>query len=153
MSLFIFKSPEFTMFILIYVDDITITCSKASTIDDLLVPIRYDFSIKDLGKLNFFFLGIEKVCTLGVPLLSQQRYILSILRCTNMVAAKPVASPMSTATSLSALEGASFKDPTLYRSTVGALQYLRIIQPDISFTCQQIVSIYAHTYSASLAIC
>lgn len=108
---------------------------------------------KTLGNLIFFFLGIEIVSTLGVPLLSQQRYILNILRCTNMVAAKPVASPMSTTTNLSAFEGASFKDLTLYRSTMGALQYLCIIRPDISFTCQQIVSIYAETYSASLAIC
>jgi len=136
-SLFIFKSPEFTMFILIYVDDIIITCSKDSAIDNLLSLLQSDFSIKDLGLLNFF-LGIEVVDTPDGSLLSQKRYILDILRRTNMVAAKPVSSPMSTATNLSAFEGAFFDDPTLYRSTVGALQYLCITRPDISFTVNKL---------------
>jgi hypothetical protein len=50
-----------------------------------------------------------------------------------MVDAKPVASPMATSTNLSAFEGESFEDSTIYRSTVGALQYLCITRPDISF--------------------
>jgi hypothetical protein len=136
-SLFTFKSAAFTMFILIYVDDIIITCSHAPAIEELLSLLQSDFSIKDLGALHFF-LGIEVVGTPGSSLLSQQRYILDILHRTKMVAAKPVSSPMSTATSLSAFEGASFEDPTLYRSTVGALQYLCITRPDISFTVNKL---------------
>jgi hypothetical protein len=55
-----------------------------------------------------------------------------------MAAAKPVSSPMSTTTSLSTFEGASFDDPTLYQSTIGALQYLCITRPDISFTVNKL---------------
>jgi hypothetical protein len=136
-SLFTFKSADFTMFILIYVDDIIITCSRPSAIDDLLNLLQCDFSIKDLGSLNFF-LGIEVVPTAEGCLLSQNRYILDILRCTNMLACKPISSPMSTSTSLTAFEGTSFDDPTLYRSTVGALQYLCITHLDISFTVNKL---------------
>jgi hypothetical protein len=125
------------MFILIYVDDIIITCSKATAIDDLLSLLQSDFSIKDLGRLNFF-LGIEVVDTPTGSLLSQKRYILNILHCTNMVATKLVSSPMSTTTNLSAFEGASFDDPTLYRNTMGNLQYLCITRLDISFTMNKL---------------
>jgi hypothetical protein len=93
--------------------------------DELLPLLQSDFSIKDCGPLNFF-LGIKVIGTLGGSLLSQQRFILDILHRTHMVDAKLVSSPMSTTTSLSAFEGASFADPTLYRSIVGALQYLCI---------------------------
>jgi hypothetical protein len=55
-----------------------------------------------------------------------------------MVAAKPVSSPMSTTTSLSAFDGTTFDDPTLYRSTIGALQYLCITRPDISYTVNKL---------------
>uniref|UniRef100_A0A2N9H9W2 Reverse transcriptase Ty1/copia-type domain-containing protein n=1 Tax=Fagus sylvatica TaxID=28930 RepID=A0A2N9H9W2_FAGSY len=59
-SLFILKDASFTMYVLIYVDDIIITCSKATAIDDLLHQLSSDFAVKDLGKLNFF-LGVELV--------------------------------------------------------------------------------------------
>ena len=113
-------------------DDILITCSSSSAIQTLLTALHKEFTVKDLGPLNFF-LGIEVLpCAHGV-ILSQQRYIMDILKCTKMVEAKPVTSPMATSTPLSTFEGDLFSDPTLYRSTVGALQYLCITRPDISF--------------------
>jgi hypothetical protein len=124
-SLFTFDSETFTMFILIYVDDIILTFPQASAIDELLSLLQSDFSIKDCGPFNFF-LGIEVIGTLGVSFLSQKRFILDILHRTHMVDTKLVSSPMSTTNNLSAFEGASFADHTLYRSIVGALQYLCI---------------------------
>ena len=136
-SLLILKDASFTMYVLIYVDDIIITCSKATTIDDLLHQLSSDFAVKDLGKLNFF-LGIEVLENTAGVILSQQCYILDILKRTNMQDAKPVSSPMASSTSLTVHEGPSFPDHTLYRSTVGALQYLSLTRPDIAFAINKL---------------
>jgi hypothetical protein len=131
-SLFIYKSAAYTTLVLIYVDDILITSSKPSAVCDLLTTLQHEFAVKDLGLLHFF-LGSEVLpCPTGF-LLSQHRYIVDILRKTKMLEAKPINSPIASSTHLSAFEGDLFPDPTLYRNTVGALQYLFITRPDISF--------------------
>ena len=90
-----------------------------------------------------FFLGKEVLpCNRGI-FLSQARYILDILTRTKMIDAKPVHIPMASTTHLSAHEGDLFSDPTLYRSTVGALQYLCITRPKISF-CVNKLSQFMH---------
>ena len=55
-----------------------------------------------------------------------------------MLEAKPVTTPMASTTSLSAFDGEPFPDHTLFRSTVGALQYLSITRPDIAFTVNKL---------------
>uniref|UniRef100_A0A2N9H347 Reverse transcriptase Ty1/copia-type domain-containing protein n=1 Tax=Fagus sylvatica TaxID=28930 RepID=A0A2N9H347_FAGSY len=136
-SLLIYHHMNYTMYFLIYVDDIIITSSQASAIDSLLHQLGSEFAVKDLGDLNYF-LGIEVVpCTPGV-LLSQKKYILDILTRTKMSEAKPVSSPMASSTHLSVLDGDPCDDPTLYRSTVGALQYLSITRPDIAFSVNKL---------------
>ena len=112
-SLFIYKSKSFTMFILIYVDDIIITCSNPTEIDELLILLQSEFAIKDLGKLNYF-LGVEVIPNAHGTILSQQRYIVDLLKHTKMLEAKPVSSPMASTTSLTANEGESFLDVTLF---------------------------------------
>jgi hypothetical protein len=136
-SLFILKHASFTIYVLIYVNDIIITCSKVIAIDDLLQQLSSDFAMKDLGKLNFF-LGIEVLENATGVILSQQCYILDILKRTNTQDAKPVSSPMASSTSLTAYEGNSFLDHNLYRSTIRALQYLSLTRPDIAFTVNKL---------------
>jgi hypothetical protein len=131
-SLFIYKDSSFVMYVLIYVDDSIITCSKSSAIDELLLVLISDFVVKDLGCLNFF-LGIKVLRNAQGALLSQKRYILDLLKHNHMLDAKPVRSPMATSTILSLFDGEPLDDPTPYRSIVGALQYLAITRPDIAF--------------------
>uniref|UniRef100_A0A2N9HD01 Reverse transcriptase Ty1/copia-type domain-containing protein n=1 Tax=Fagus sylvatica TaxID=28930 RepID=A0A2N9HD01_FAGSY len=132
-SLFIYKKSSITMYVLIYVDDIIITCSHSAAIDDLLLSLKRDFDVKDLGSLNYF-LGIEVLPNAVGILLSQQRYILDLLNRTKMTNAKLVSTPMASSTKLSAFDGEPFPDHTLFRSTVGALQYLALTCPDIAFS-------------------
>uniref|UniRef100_A0A2N9GRZ3 Reverse transcriptase Ty1/copia-type domain-containing protein n=1 Tax=Fagus sylvatica TaxID=28930 RepID=A0A2N9GRZ3_FAGSY len=136
-SLFIYKSSIYTMFILIYVDDIIITSSSTLAIDNLLSSLQHDFAVKNLGSLHYF-LGIEVIRNTAGILLSQKRYILDILTRTHMLEAKPVSSPMASSASLSAHEGEPFPDQTLFRSTVGALQYLSLTRPDIAFAVNKL---------------
>jgi hypothetical protein len=65
-------------------------------------------------------------------------YIHDILTKTNMVLAKPVSTPMAASTTLSCFEGSTITDTTLYRSTVGSLQYLSLTRPDIAFAVNKV---------------
>jgi hypothetical protein len=141
-SLFICHTNTVKIYVLIYVDDIIITSSSSVAIDQLLSSLQADFAVKDLGSLKFF-LGVEVIPTTNGVLLSQQRYIKDILTRTKMLEAKPVTTPMASSTSLSAYEGEPFPDHTLFRSTVGALQYLSITRPDIAF-CVNKLSQFMH---------
>jgi hypothetical protein len=136
-SLFIYKTKFLTIYILIYVDDIIITSSKPAAIDDLLHSLTHDFAVKDLGTLNFF-LGVEVTSNPHGIILSQHRYIMDLLIRTKMSEAKPINTPMASTTNLSAFEGEPFPDHTLYRSTVGALQYLALTRLDIAFTVNKL---------------
>ena len=57
-SLFVKFDPSYTIFILIYVDDIVITGSSASHIQALIHTLGSFLARKDLGHLHYF-LGIE----------------------------------------------------------------------------------------------
>ena len=86
--------------------------------------------MKDLGEAHFF-LGIELLYTPTGCFLSQSHYIISILRHAQMENTKPVSNSCSS--SISSLSTEHFLDATLYRSVFGALQYLVITRPDITY--------------------
>jgi histone deacetylase 1/2 len=51
------------MYLLVYVDDNTVIGSSSAVVDHLLVGLRQQFAIKDLGDLHYF-LGIDVLSTL-----------------------------------------------------------------------------------------
>ena len=95
------------------------------------------FPIKDLGHLHYF-LSVEALQDDCALFLSQQKYIFDLLKKTNMINAKPVNSPMSPTANLSMFKGDPFCDLTLYRSTIGSLQYLSFTRPDLTFTISKV---------------
>jgi hypothetical protein len=140
-SLFYFRKGDLVMFMLIYVDDIIVASSSPEATQCLLKTLKSDFELKDLGELHYF-LGIE-VAKLGEGmLLSQAKYSNDVLRRTGMLNCKPANTPMSNSDKLSAYWGQS----TRFRSIVGALQYLTLTRPDISFAVNKICQfLYAPT--------
>ncbi|CAH9139087.1 unnamed protein product [Cuscuta epithymum] len=56
---------------------------------------------------------------------------------------KPVRTPLATRTKLSLTDGDLLEDPSEYRSMVGALQYLTMTRPDITFAVH-LVSQFMH---------
>ena len=57
-SMFIFRRPDVTIYLLVYVDDIIVVSSSASATDRLVHQLRTPFALKDLGPLHYF-LGVE----------------------------------------------------------------------------------------------
>jgi histone deacetylase 1/2 len=104
-----------------------------------LKKLNEDFALKDLGELHYF-LGIEVSKVRNGILLTQEKYANDILERVGMSQCKPVNSPMSTSEKLSRYEGSILgpKDATNYRSVVGALQYLTLTRPDISFAVNKV---------------
>jgi histone deacetylase 1/2 len=143
-SLFFLAKPAITMFVLVYVDDIIVTSSTPTAVTSLLQQLRGDFALKDLGDLHYF-LGIEVKKTYDGITLSQGRYTKDLLKRVGMSTCKGVISPMSSSEKLSAYEGVvlQYDDVTRYRSVIGALQYLTMTRPDISFAVNKVCQ-YLH---------
>jgi hypothetical protein len=138
-SLFIFNMAGVHIYMLIYVDDIIIISSSNSAAEKLLAQLRDDFAVKDLGPLNYF-LGIEVHHNSHGLILSQRKYIRDLLTRTNMMNSNGVPTPMlpSDKLVLEAGDKLSPEDATRYRSVVGALQYLSLTRPDISFSVNRV---------------
>ncbi|XP_022003364.1 uncharacterized mitochondrial protein AtMg00810-like [Helianthus annuus] len=120
--------------------------NQPSTITSFVSCLNKEFAIKDLRKLNYF-LGLEVTYTPHGLFLNQSKYTIDILNRAKMLDAKPAQTPLSTnANFVSA--GDPFPDATHYRSIVGALQYLMIMRPNISYAVNQ-VSQFLHALTVA----
>lgn len=72
--------------------------------------------------------------------MTQERYAMDILKRVNMQLCRPVSTPLSTTEKLSVTSGTRLgtEDSTRYRSVVGALQYLTLTRPGISFSINKV---------------
>ena len=94
-SLFTLHQTTFSIFILIYVDDIIITRTSSTEINNFIQRLGDVFPVKDLGILSYF-LGVEALFD-GLDLfLTQRKYVANLLQRVNMHEAKPCTTPMST---------------------------------------------------------
>jgi hypothetical protein len=121
--------------LLLYVDDIVLTASTQNFFDHIISLLSTEFSMTDLGLLHHF-LGIAVTRDTHGLFLSQRQYVLDLLTRAGMLDCQPSRTPVDTTFKLSST-GDSFSDPSLYRSLTGALQYLTITRPEISFAVQQ----------------
>ncbi|WJZ95347.1 hypothetical protein VitviT2T_014123 [Vitis vinifera] len=133
----LYKHNDNFLLLLVYVDDLLITGNNAPLIQTLIQDLQNRFALKDLGLVKDF-LGFEALrTTIGLHL-TQSKYTTDLLIKTKMHSAKPVPTPMSATLKLHVASGPAFSDPTLYRSTIGALQYLTYTRPDIAFAINKL---------------
>nr|CAN66203.1 hypothetical protein VITISV_015760 [Vitis vinifera] len=95
------------------------------------------FALKTLGSLNYF-LGFEVHRGSSVLYLTQTKYIIDLLKKTGMNGAKSISTHKLFGNKLFLSLGDPFEDPSLYHSTIGALQYLTMTRPDISFAVNKL---------------
>ena len=138
-SLFIYNKSSVSIFVLIYVDDIIVTNSSDEAITALLKDLSAEFALKDLGDLHYF-LGIEVKQHKDGLHLSQEKYATDLVKKAGLQSCKPAPTPLSSTEKLSLVEGEplSSENGTKYRSLVGALQYLTLTRPDISFAVNKV---------------
>ncbi|GJT08687.1 ribonuclease H-like domain-containing protein [Tanacetum coccineum] len=130
-----------TAYLLLYVDDIALTTSSESLLQQIISSLHQEFAITDLGPLNYF-LGIIVTRDSSGLFLSQKKYVVEILDKAHMVNCNPGRTPIDTESKLGS-DGDLVSDPTLYRSLAGSLQYLTFTRSDISYAIQQ-VCLYMH---------
>ncbi|XP_016204964.1 uncharacterized protein LOC107645449 [Arachis ipaensis] len=87
-----------------------------------------------MGELHYF-LGVQVTKTAGGGLiLSQEKYVRDLLKKADMENCKPCQTPLPSSVKFSAFGGSVFKNPKLYRSVVGRLQYLTITRPELAYS-------------------
>lgn len=143
-SLFYYSRGEYTVYVLVYDDDIIVASSSPKATAALLKDLQKDFALKDLGDLHYF-LGIEVKRSNDGLVLSQGRYAADVLSRTGMDKAKSVDTPLAVSEKMRLTDGSALgsEDATRYRSVVGALQYLTLTRPDISFSVNKVCQ-YLH---------
>ncbi|WMV48782.1 hypothetical protein MTR67_042167 [Solanum verrucosum] len=114
--------------LLVYVDDIIVTGDDSEEIQNMKKCLLKEFDIKELGKLKYF-LGIEVAHSKQGIFISQQKYVLDLLKETGKLGCKPVATPIEYNHRLCNAPEDSVVDKGLYQRLVGKLIYLSHTRP------------------------
>ncbi|KAL6348389.1 hypothetical protein AAG906_005694 [Vitis piasezkii] len=116
-----------------------------------LPKLSSHFALRDLGDISYF-LGIEVTRLPHVLHLNQQRYIHQLLERADLLGAKSASTPGALGKLLSIADGEplSALDATHYRSLVGALQYITLTRPKISFVVNRACQYMAHPTTSHL---
>lgn len=118
--------------VLIYVDDILITSDCPAFIEKFIARLNSVFAFKDMGPLHYY-LRVEVHTTDDGMYLLQSKYISELLHHAGLSHLKSCPTPAVTGKRFSTFEREPMSNPTLYRSILGALQYLTHTRPDISY--------------------
>ncbi|KAK6163483.1 hypothetical protein DH2020_000347 [Rehmannia glutinosa] len=136
-TLFRIQDGESILLVQIYVDDIIFGYTKKEAIRSFIELLGKKFSFKTLGEVSYV-LGLEARRTHKCLYLSQTKYTHDLLEKTHMVDCKPTATPLCPSHKLSLGDNLPFDQPSLYRNTIGALQYLTVTRPGISFAVNKL---------------
>ncbi|GJV51971.1 ribonuclease H-like domain-containing protein [Tanacetum coccineum] len=107
-------------YLLLYVDDIVLTASSETLLQQIIGTLHQEFSMTDLGSLNYF-LGIFVTRDSTGMFLSQRQNVVEILEQAGMVGCNSSRTPVDTESKLG-VDGDPVSDPTFYRS-LGTLDY------------------------------
>ncbi|GJY13659.1 retrovirus-related pol polyprotein from transposon RE1 [Tanacetum coccineum] len=115
--------------------DITLIGNDITHITQIKEQLHKEFSIKDLGSLNYY-LGTEILRKTTGLIMTQIKYTLELLQSVGLLNVKPSSIPFDPLTKLNHDDGDPLDDPSQYRTLVGKLLYLTITRLDISYAAQ-----------------
>ncbi|XP_042974603.1 uncharacterized mitochondrial protein AtMg00810-like [Carya illinoinensis] len=108
------------LMLLVFVDDIILTGTSASSITQFVSHLFTIFHMNNLGDL-YYFLGVRVARTSASLTLTQTKCLLSLLQRFGFEGVKAISTRCTTLR------------PTLYRQMVGTLQYLALTRPDVAY--------------------
>ncbi|GKA10573.1 putative ribonuclease H-like domain-containing protein [Tanacetum coccineum] len=131
-TLFIKKDKGDILLVQVYVDDIIFGSTKKSLCDEFEGLMHKRFQMSSMGELTFF-LGLQVQQKKDEIFISQDKYVVDILKKFDFATVKTTSTPMEPNKALIKDEEADSVDVHLYRSMIGSLMYLTASRPDIMF--------------------
>lgn len=120
------------LIISVYVDDLLVTGTNISIINEFKAQMGNIFEMSDLGKLNYY-LGIEVDQRHGCIELKQTGYAKKLLERAGMAQCNSTKYPMDPKEPIVKDEQGKQVNSTQYKSMIGGLRYLVHTRPDIAY--------------------
>lgn len=129
--------------LLVYVDDMIITCNDEACVAKLKTSLDQKFGIKDLGSLKYF-LGLEIAKSAKGISINQRKYSLEVFREVGMLSCKLAKTPTEQQLKLAKDDGELLEDAGQYRRLIGKLMYLTLSRQDITYAVRRLMQFLAH---------
>ncbi|GJZ28906.1 putative ribonuclease H-like domain-containing protein [Tanacetum coccineum] len=123
-TLLIKKDKGDILLVQVYVDDIIFRSTKKSLCDEFEQMMHKKFQISSTGELTFF-LGLQVQQKKDGIFISQDKYVVDILKKFDFITIKTTSTPMEPIKALVKDEETDSMDVHLYRSMIGSLIYLK----------------------------
>ncbi|GKA52264.1 putative ribonuclease H-like domain-containing protein [Tanacetum coccineum] len=131
-TLFIKKDMNNIMLVQVYVDDIIFGSTKKSWCGEFEALMKRRFQMSSMGELTFF-LGLQVQQKEDGIFISQDKYVVEILKKFDFDSVKTAITPIETQKPLVKDEEAADVDVHIYRSMIGSLMYLTASMVDIMY--------------------
>ncbi|GJZ98525.1 uncharacterized mitochondrial protein-like protein [Tanacetum coccineum] len=131
-TLFIKRHKGDILLVQVYVDDIIFGSTKKELYNAFEKLMHEKFQMSSMGELTFF-LGLQVQQKKDGIFISQDKYVVEILKKFGFTEVKTASTPMETQKPLLKDEDGKEVDVHMYRSMIGSLMYLTSSRPDIMF--------------------
>lgn len=118
--MFIYRRNKACILLLVYVDDILVTCNDPKLISKAISDLNKAFTLKILGSISFFP-DFEATRDHTGMSLTQQKYMREVITKMSMLQANSSPTPMCPSHKLNKEDAELLDQPSLCRSTVGSL--------------------------------
>lgn len=131
-TLFVKRQKKNITTLIVYVDDMVITCNDQKEITNIHKVLATEFELKDLGELKYF-LGIELARSKRGISMCQRKYVLDLLAKTCMFDCQPTDTPIEVNQGLMIHSDQVPTNKERYQRLFGKLIYLCHTRLDITY--------------------